>query len=63
MLRLEGTMAGIFNIVLGLVFVVGGLSGGLVFRGTDSGQLLAVVGVVLVAYGGYQAWKAAKARS
>jgi len=56
-------MAGIFNIVLGLVFVAGGLSGGLVFRGTDSGHLLAVVGVVLVAYGGYQAWKAAKARS
>jgi hypothetical protein len=56
-------MAGVFNIVLGLVFVIGGLSGGLVFRGTDSGQLLAVLGVVLVAYGGYQAWKAAKARS
>jgi hypothetical protein len=56
-------MTGIFNIVLGIVFVAGGLSGGMVFRGTDSGHLLAVVGVVLAAYGGYQAWKAAKARS
>ena len=53
----EGTMGGIINIVIGLVLLVGGLSGQLVFRGTDSGPLLAVLGAGLILYGGYQFWR------
>ncbi len=37
-------MRGIVNIVIGIVFIIGGLSGGLVMRGTHSGVGLAVVG-------------------
>jgi len=50
-------MGAILNVLIGLVLVVGGLSGHLVFRGTDNGPLLAVVGAALVAYGGYQFWR------
>ena len=52
-------MRGILNIVIGLVFVVGGLSGKLVFIGTNSGGLLAVVGLGLVGLG---IWRLASAR-
>jgi hypothetical protein len=51
-------MGGIINILIGLVLVGGGLSGGLVLRGTDSGPLLAVVGAGLAAFGAYQFWRA-----
>jgi len=44
-------MRGIINIVIGLVFIVGGLSGGMVLRGTSSGAGLAVIGICLVGYG------------
>jgi hypothetical protein len=44
-------MRGIINIILGLVFVVGGLSGNLSLRGTHSGPALAAVGVVLIGLG------------
>lgn len=44
-------MRGIINIVIGAVFIIGGLSGKLVFRGTESGIVLAVVGGVLVIVG------------
>jgi cytochrome c biogenesis factor len=44
-------MRGIGNIVFGLVFIVGGLSGKLVFIGTNSGELLAAVGVGLLIFG------------
>jgi hypothetical protein len=55
----EGSaMGGVINILIGLVLVGGGLSGNLVLRGTDSGPLLAVLGAGLVAYGGYQLWRA-----
>ena len=47
-------MRGIINIILGGVFIVGGLSGGLVMRGTDSGIALAVIGGFLVALGIYR---------
>ena len=53
----EGTMGGIINIIIGLVLLVGGLSGQLVFRGTDSGPLLAVLGAGLILYGGYRFWR------
>jgi hypothetical protein len=42
---------GIFRIILGIVFIVGGLSGQLALRGTGSGPALAVVGGVLVLFG------------
>ena len=44
-------MRGIINIVIGLAFIVGGLSGHLVLIGTSSGPALAVLGVVLVGFG------------
>jgi hypothetical protein len=47
-------MGGIVNIIIGLVFIVGGLSGQLSLRGTQSGPLLAVVGVGLVGLGIYR---------
>lgn len=40
-----------WNIVIGVVFIVGGLSGNLALRGTNSGPALAVVGGVLVIWG------------
>jgi hypothetical protein len=53
-------MGGIINIVIGLVFIGGGLSGALALRGTNSGPLLAMIGVGLVIYGVYRLWKTAK---
>lgn len=48
-------MRGIANILFGLVFVVGGLSGKLALRGTGSGIALAVVGLLLLGFGAFQA--------
>ena len=39
------------KIIIGLVMVVGGLSGKLVLIGTDSGVALAGLGVVLIVWG------------
>jgi hypothetical protein len=47
-------MRGAFNIVLGLIFIVGGMSGKLVLRGTHSGEALAVFGVILLALGAFR---------
>ncbi len=52
-------MRGVLNIIIGLVFVVGGLSGKLAFRGTQSGGLLAVVGAGLIGLGVYRMVKKA----
>jgi uncharacterized membrane protein YfcA len=43
-----------FNIIIGIIFIIGGLSGGLVLRGTNSGGLLALVGVFLIIWGVYR---------
>ena len=43
-----------YNIVIGGIFVVGGLSGGMALRGTGSGGALAVVGGVLIVWGIFQ---------
>ena len=43
-----------WNILIGIIFIIGGLSGNLVLRGTDSSELLIVVGVGLLLFGGYQ---------
>ena len=40
-----------FNIVLGIIFIIGGLSGKLALIGTQSGTALAVVGVILMIWG------------
>lgn len=46
-----------WNIVIGIVFVVGGLSGQLALRGTNSGEALAAVGAGLAIYGVVQVIK------
>ena len=48
------------SIILGLVFIVGGLSGTLALIGTNSGTALAVVGVLLVGRG---IWRVRKQRA
>jgi hypothetical protein len=47
-------MRGIINIVIGLAFVIGGLSGKIVMRGTESGYALAAVGAVFIGLGIYR---------
>ncbi len=39
------------NIIIGLVMVIGGLSGKLALKGTHSGGALAVLGGALIAWG------------
>lgn len=43
-----------WNIIIGIVFIVGGLSGRMALLGTNSGVALAGLGAVLVVLGGYQ---------
>jgi uncharacterized membrane protein YfcA len=43
-----------WNIVLGIVFIIGGLTGKLALIGTNSPGALAVVGVLMLLYGVYQ---------
>jgi hypothetical protein len=43
-----------WNILIGIVFIIGGLSGNFVLRGTDNSDLLVVIGVGLLLFGGYQ---------
>jgi hypothetical protein len=47
-------MRGLINVIIGLVFIVGGLSGKLAMRGTESGPALAAIGVVLLILGVYR---------
>jgi hypothetical protein len=44
-------MRGIINILIGLAFIGGGLSGEMVLIGTESGGALALVGVVILFIG------------
>jgi len=46
---------GIGNILVGFVFIVGGLSGKLVLRGTNNSELLVLLGVGLLMWGLYKA--------
>jgi len=41
----------VINIIIGLVMVIGGLSGKLALKGTNSGGALAVFGGALIAWG------------
>lgn len=43
-----------WNIGLGILFVIGGLSGSMVLRGTNSSGGLAVVGLALIGWGIFQ---------
>lgn len=43
-----------WNILIGIFFIIGGLSGNFVLRGTDSSELLIIIGVGLALFGGYQ---------
>ncbi len=42
---------GIISVVIGLVMIVGGLTGNMALRGTNSGGALAVVGGIVAAIG------------
>jgi hypothetical protein len=44
-------MRGIVNIIIGIVFIVGGLTGNMALRGTQSGGAIAAVGAFLVLLG------------
>ena len=43
-----------WNLILGIIFIIGGLSGKLALIGTNSGGALAVVGFGLAGWGAYQ---------
>ncbi|MHB1562240.1 MAG: hypothetical protein ACYC61_32745 [Isosphaeraceae bacterium] len=45
---------GLINVIIGLVFIVGGLSGKMALRGTESGPALAAIGGVLLRIGGFR---------
>ncbi len=51
-------MRGVLNIIIGIVFIVGGLSGQLVLIGTNNGPALAGVGALLVGLGIFRIVKA-----
>jgi hypothetical protein len=44
-------MRGIVNIVVGIIFIIGGLTGRLVLIGTHNGPALAILGAVLLVIG------------
>jgi uncharacterized membrane protein YgdD (TMEM256/DUF423 family) len=44
-------MRGIVNIVIGIIFIIGGLTGNMALRGTQSGGAIAAVGGFLVLLG------------
>ena len=44
-------MRGIVNIIIGIVFIIGGLTGNMALRGTQSGGAIAAVGGFLVLLG------------
>ena len=46
-----------WNLIIGLVMVIGGASGKLVFRGTNSSAALVVVGAILLLWGVFSIWR------
>jgi hypothetical protein len=50
-------MRGFFNIITGIVMILGGLSGELVLKGTESGGALAVLGGFVLAFGFFQMFR------
>jgi hypothetical protein len=49
-------MGAIINIVIGIGLIIAGFSG-LVLRGTNSGPLLSLLGVAILAFGVFQLWR------
>lgn len=47
-----------WNIIIGIIFVIGGLSGRVALIGTGSSRLLAAVGAGLIVWGAVQMVKA-----
>ena len=47
----------IIGLIIAIVMIIGGLSGGLVLRGTNSSGLLVIVGLGFAAYELYRAWR------
>jgi hypothetical protein len=45
------------NIIIGIILIIGALSGKMVFIGTESGGLLGGVGVILVLWGAYRLYQ------
>ena len=56
-------IGGILNIIIGLVFIAGGLSGKLAIIGTNNGAFLAIAGGVLIIWGVYRLKRARSASS
>ena len=56
-------IGGILNIIIGLVFIVGGLSGKLALIGTNNGTFLAMAGGALIIWGVYRLKRARSASS
>jgi hypothetical protein len=54
---------GIWEIAIGLTFIVCGLKGELVLKGTDSGGALAVLGVILLGLGVFRIVSVLRAES
>ncbi|MDB5978829.1 MAG: hypothetical protein JWR07_5589 [Nevskia sp.] len=52
-----------WNILIGIVFIVGGLSGKLALIGTNSGEALAALGAGLLIWGVVQLVRAKKAQA
>jgi hypothetical protein len=50
----ELEVRGLLNVIIGGVFIVGGLTGNLALRGTNSGIAIAAVGAALVLFGLYR---------
>jgi hypothetical protein len=51
-------MRGIINIIIGVIFVIGGLSGTMVVRGTSSRGGIIAVGAVLIGIGVFRLMRA-----
>lgn len=49
-----------YNIVIGVLFIIGGLSGKMVLKGTDSSMGLALVGFLIAGWGVFQMMDAPK---
>jgi hypothetical protein len=54
--------AGIWNLLFGLVFMLGGLSGKIVLLGTQSSPAAAALGGVMMAWGASQLWRSRNKR-
>ena len=53
-------MRGIGNIIVGIAFIIGGATGKLALIGTNSSVAILILGVALVAWGGWQAVRGKK---